>query len=277
MKITVIIPTFKPHQYIEECLQALDKQTLDKDCYEVLIILNGEKEPYYSDILKIVKKCSCHSRLLYTDVTGVSNARNIGLDNAQGEYVAFIDDDDFVSPSYLQELLEKASPTTVSLCYPYAFIDGDMRQLAYNITETYETHFSEYNQPFSFKIRKYFNGPCMKLIPMSFIQKRRFDIRLMNGEDTLFMFQISDKIKQVSFTSQTAIYYRRFRTESATTRKRCLGDRFHSNAVQIFAYTKIYLKNPLKYDFIFYLSRCGGAIIDIGNAIFQSFMKNHKG
>ena len=43
-------------------------------------------------------------KLLYTEISGVSNARNIGLDNASGEYVCFIDDDDMISNNYLKEL-----------------------------------------------------------------------------------------------------------------------------------------------------------------------------
>ena len=87
MDISVIIPTHKPQRYIEVCLRSLDAQTLDKNRYEVLIILNGEKEPYYSTIQHLLDSYELNGRLLYTDVAGVSNARNIGLDNAEGNYI----------------------------------------------------------------------------------------------------------------------------------------------------------------------------------------------
>ena len=50
MEISVIIPMYKPDYYIWECLDSLKNQTISQNEFEILIILNGEKEPYYSQI-----------------------------------------------------------------------------------------------------------------------------------------------------------------------------------------------------------------------------------
>ena len=52
MEISVIIPTFRPQDYLWECLDSLFSQTLPKDQYEVIVILNGEREPYHEMIQK---------------------------------------------------------------------------------------------------------------------------------------------------------------------------------------------------------------------------------
>lgn len=252
MKVSVIIPTYKPGEYIWECLDSLEAQTFPKENFEVILVLNGCNEPYYSQLKEYIAKSNVQYNFIQTDEGGVSNARNIALDNAKGEFITFIDDDDFVSPSYLEELYAKVSPDTISLCYPYAFKDGDMTQLSYRITNIYEKLYILGKQPYP-RARKFFSGPCMKLIPMSFIHGRRFDPRFKNGEDNLFMFLISDKFKWVDFTSKKAIYYRRIRVGSAITSKRTLWDQISNPIKIIIEEIKIYLQG--NYRTAFFVTR----------------------
>ena len=103
----------------------------------------------------------------------------------------------------------------------------------------------------------------MKLIPMTFIQDRRFDMRFKNGEDTLFMFLISDRIKNIRFSSKNAVYYRRNREGSAVNVKRKFSEVCYSNLLQIVTYVSYYIKNPTGYSFSFFISRIGGALYAI--------------
>ena len=257
MKISVIVPTYRPQAYLWECLDSVYNQTSPKSDYELVLVLNGCDEPFHSQIKDWLGKHSdLQVQFFQTDEGGVSNARNIALDNAKGEYITFIDDDDLISPSYLQELYDNAAPDTVSLCYPYAFNDGEVeKQLPYGITDAYCYYMDHRCTSLSSKVRKYFSGPCMKLIPMSFIQGRRFDVRFRNGEDSLFMFLISDKIKKVSFTSKNAIYYRRYRLNSATTNKRNRISVVVNELRLVKMYLLIYFKAPCRYNLNFFLTR----------------------
>ena len=255
MKISVIIPTYNPQKYLWECLDSLCAQTFSKEEYEIILVQNGCGEPYSSQIKEYIAH---HVDVLWnyiqTDIAGVCNARNMGLDDAKGEYVTFIDDDDYVSPSYLEELYQAVNPLTVSLAYAYAFDDGHPeQQKKYSVTSAYDYCTSHNIHSLSSTARKYFSGPCMKLIPMNFIQKRRFDVRFKNGEDSLFMFLISDKIDNVAFTSKNAIYYRRFRAMSASTKPRTKWQRIRNSFKCAKEYTKIYLTGG--YDNYFFFSR----------------------
>ena len=117
MKISVVVPTYKPKYYLWECLNSLKEQTFPVDDFEILLVLNGCCEPYKSEIEEyLLKNVMSNVYLIQVDQPGVSNARNIALDYAKGSYVAFIDDDDYVSPFYLEELYAKASLDTISLC-----------------------------------------------------------------------------------------------------------------------------------------------------------------
>ena len=258
MTISVIVPTYKPKDYLWECLNSLKEQTLTASDWELILVLNGCCEPYYSQIRNYIESNMAEMNVVFlqTDTPGVSNARNIALDHAKGEYVSFIDDDDYISPQYLQELLKAAAPDTVSLSYPFAFNDGQPElQLPYSITNAYE-HCASYGcGRLSSKVRKFFSGPCMKLIPMSFIQDRRYDVRFANGEDSLFMFLISDRIKRTSLASRKAVYYRRVRANSANFRKRPILKIIATSSKLIYEFSKTIIQNPLKYDFLFYCTR----------------------
>ena len=161
MKVSVIIPSYKPQSYILDCLSSLSKQTFDKESFEIVIVLNGCNEPYKTNIINMIS--SLESKLiihiLQTDVPGVSNARNIGLDFANGDYICFIDDDDFVSSTYLEQLYAHASGEVISLCRPLSFIDGTFNFKPYNITKDYDRWANNHSKiPFQ-KARRFFNGP----------------------------------------------------------------------------------------------------------------------
>ena len=263
--ISVIIPTYRPQAYIWECLLSLATQTLPKNLYEIIIVLNGCNEPFHSQIQQyIIDYLPAHQvQLIQTDTGGVSNARNLGLDAAKGDYITFIDDDDYISPTYLEELYTLADENTIVLAYPYAFNDGKPNiQLPYRITNAYD-YCIKYNcQTIASKARKFFSGPCMKLIPVSCIQDRRFDTRFRNGEDSLFMFLISDKFKILTFTSKNAIYYRRYRMGSASFSLNFF-QRLKNFIRLSIAYTRIYFSDIKQYNFNFYITRMMGSIRSI--------------
>lgn len=263
--ISVIVPTYRPQLYIWECLQSLAGQTLSIDLYEIIIVLNGCNEPFHSQIQQyIIDHLSAHQvQLIQTDTGGVSNARNLGLDAAKGDYITFIDDDDYISPTYLEELYTLADENTIVLAYPYAFNDGKPNiQLPYRITNAYDYCIKFNSQTIASKARKFFSGPCMKLIPRSSIQDRRFNTRFKNGEDCLFMFLISNKFKVLKFTSKQAIYYRRYRSSSANFSINRLQRLKNSIRLSI-EYTRIYFSNTKQYNFNFYITRILGSIRSI--------------
>lgn len=257
-KISVIIPTYKPQDYLWECLDSLVAQTFSKEDFEVILVLNGCTEPYKSAIENYIaeKMQGMNVNFIHTEVGGVSNARNLALDQMKGEFITFIDDDDFVSPQYLESLYEKADAETISICYPHAFKDGYVETaVPYSMRKVYEDLHDKKNIRISSKVRKCFSGPWMKLIPMSFIQDRRFDVRFKNGEDSLFMFLISDKFKKFAFASKDAVYYRRYREGSAVTSERKRIDIFINGIKLIKVYFKYFLRTPFKYNWIFFSTR----------------------
>lgn len=264
MNISVIIPTYKPQAYLWVCLDSMVAQTFPKEEFEVILVLNGCTEPYKSDIEQYIssKMAGMHVQFIHTEQGGVSNARNIGLDAAKGEYIAFIDDDDYVSPAYLGQLYAKAAIDTVSVCYPLSFIDGTIDYKPFYITGDYIRNAHHGKCDFK-QARKFFSGPVYKLIHRNIIGTRRFNLHFKNGEDALFMFLISDKFKNVDFTNKEAIYYRRYRHNSATTIHQGLWLYIKNQLRLMMFYTQIYLNAPLRYNFNFYVTRLLAAVHSI--------------
>lgn len=261
MLISVIIPTYRYGDYFWDCIKSLNNQSLSNSEFEVIVVLNGDKEPYWSNIENYIanNKININIRLLYSEKPNVSIARNLGIDYARGEYIAFIDDDDLVSPFYLSELYEKAAPNVISLSYPIAF-DRDINSpMPYDITNEYNRRKHFGLQKF-YLCKKFFSGPCMKLIHRDIISERRFNPHFKNGEDSLFMFLISDRMEYVNFTTENSIYYRRIRMGSATTKKRKFIDIMYNRLSLIKEYSFIYFMNISRYNFYFFITRIAGSI-----------------
>lgn len=261
MKISVIIPTYKPQDYLWECLTSLINQSFSKNQFEIIIVLNGCSDPWRDRIQTFINgnMQDMHVNFLQTNIAGVSNARNLGLDYATGEYITFIDDDDYISTSYLEELFNIASKKVVSLCFPLAFVDGSNITEPFYITADYLKYRDKQKIEY-FYPKRFFSGPVYKLIHRDIIGNRRFNPSFAKGEDSLFMFLISDRFKYVAFTSTKAIYYRRFRVDSVTMKETSIFDTMLNRMQMIKEYSHIYFSNISNYHFRFYISRIYSSI-----------------
>lgn len=246
MKISVIVPTYKPDFYLWDCLNSLKNQILSSEEYEVLIILNGEKEKYFEMINIWLEKNKLYNyKLLYCKENGVSQARNLGLEVAKGEYIAFIDDDDIVEKQYLSELLKKNLQLGDKGIAIVNYLDFEKEKI---IRTKYLQGRIFYDKS---NVRKCFSVVWGKLIPKIIIDKTRFDIRLKNGEDSLFMLQISKNINLVGIVDKNIYYMRRIRKESANFRKKKFTEIFCTNYILFEEYLKLLFKKGYSRKLIF--------------------------
>lgn len=109
IKVSVIIPVYNVEEYIEKCLDSVVNQTLKE--IEIIVVNDGTKdnsmkkiEKYFSDSrIKIINKQN----------GGQSSARNAGLAISKGEYISFIDSDDFIEEKMLEELYTESENTDI--------------------------------------------------------------------------------------------------------------------------------------------------------------------
>lgn len=105
VKVSVIVPVYNVEQYLEKCLESLANQTLKE--LEVLIINDGSPDNSQEIIDKYVKKYPNFQSFIKEN-GGLSDARNYGIKKATGEYIAFLDSDDYVTHNMYQEMYNKA-------------------------------------------------------------------------------------------------------------------------------------------------------------------------
>ena len=255
--ISVIIPTYRPCVFLKECLQSLNTQTLSKDKFEIVIVLNGEKEPYYRFVEDIISNFDLDIKFIYTVEKGVSNARNIGLKESVGKYICFIDDDDLVSPSFLQNLFDVSGNNYIVVA-DFRTFHKDLTHLGYDyVSKAYK---NTKNNSLICR-RSFLSSSCGKLIPRNIIGNREFNTKFKNSEDAVFMYKISNRIKSIELAKNNTIYYRRIREASASRSKKNLFYRINNFFIVCNSYITTYFHKPQEYSFILLLTRILGTFI----------------
>lgn len=107
MELSIIVPVYNVEQYLEKCLRSLVEQTLDKNRYEIIVVNDGSPDCSQEIIDKFSDEYS-NIVALKKENGGLSDARNYGIQMARGEYLAFVDSDDYVDTRMYETMLEKA-------------------------------------------------------------------------------------------------------------------------------------------------------------------------
>ena len=106
IKLSIIVPIYGVEQYLRKCVDSLLAQDIPSSEYEIILVDDGGKDkcPQISDNYAAVHK---NIRVVHRENGGLSAARNSGIEVAQGEYIMFVDSDDYIEPNVLKELLEQ--------------------------------------------------------------------------------------------------------------------------------------------------------------------------
>lgn len=124
--VSVIVSVYNLKRYIERCVESLRKQTFSN--LEILLVDDGSTDGS-AEICDKYAKQDTRIKVIHQPNKGVSAARNCGLDNAKGDYVMFVDGDDYVEPEYVKRLYEEmiTADTDMVLCnYYYRDDEGEV-------------------------------------------------------------------------------------------------------------------------------------------------------
>lgn len=101
--ISIIVPVYNVESYLERCINSILKQ--DYQDFELLLVDDGSPDKC-GEMCDVAQKGDCRIKSFHKENGGLSSARNYGLDRAEGEYITFVDSDDYISENYLSYLLE---------------------------------------------------------------------------------------------------------------------------------------------------------------------------
>lgn len=219
-KISVIVPVYKVEKYIGECINSILAQTF-KD-FELILVDDGSPDKS-GEICDSYAKKDNRIKVFHKKNGGVSSARNFGIDKAVGEWLCFIDSDDTILPTYLDDFeLDKVKSDI--------YMQGYVKVKESRIIETHD--FTKCKESDFASILAYsednniINSPCFKLYKSSIVNTNRvrFDIRTSYGEDHLFSLDYCRYISSAHFTLSHGYNYRISVGESLSHRRIPLDD-----------------------------------------------------
>lgn len=130
MKLSVIIPVYNVEQYLERCILSIENQDIERDSFEVLLINDGSTDNSYEIACRLKDKYS-NITVFTQENKGQAAARNIGLKKAIGNFVLFVDSDDYLLPNVFSRILqiaEKNNPDILVMQSRSMRADGSFHQ-----------------------------------------------------------------------------------------------------------------------------------------------------
>lgn len=177
-KISIIIPVYNAAEYLEKCVKSVISQTYKN--LEIILIDDGSTDESGYICKKISDKDN-RVKVIYQKNSGVSVARNNGIDNSTGEYITFIDADDYIESNYCEVLLNSLIRNSADVSYSNDFCKKNM-----NNNEEFIWEREEYDPVY--KTPQYVVWGA--LYKRKVIGNIRFDEDLYIGEDAYFFARI---------------------------------------------------------------------------------------
>lgn len=172
--VSVIVPVYRAEEYLNRCVDSILAQTFTD--FEVILVDDGSPD-HCGEICDDYARRDPRVRVFHKENGGVSSARNVGLDHARGEWIAFVDADDWILPHYLEAILvEKDTDIIITNEFSIGFIDK--QRAIRNLLR-----------------RNWHSCPWGKFFRKSLFDPHTFDIprEITNGEDMIMNFRLFNK------------------------------------------------------------------------------------
>lgn len=210
VKVSIIIPVYNKEKYIRKTLESVVNQTFIN--YEVIIINDGSTDNSLSIIEEFLQKYK-QIQVYTIPNSGVSNARNIGLKYAKGEWIQFLDGDDILEKYYLNNIIEKVTNNDIDIVFSDFEMINEFDDVIKNIEHGQYGIYDQEELMKFFLQSQYQNGffgyISNKLIRKEVIIQSRasFPTDITLAEDLAFYLQIYPSIKQCMFISIYSFSY----------------------------------------------------------------------
>lgn len=217
--ISVIVPAYNSEKFVGKCIESIQNNTYQN--IEIIIINDGSKDNTAA-VVSEYAKADPRVVLINKENGGVSKARNTGIDVATGEYIAFIDSDDYISEDFLETLIkpciEQGAESAVS---SYQMVTPDGKPLPCSKTGFTDDFFIT-PQEVADNYFKYLDMGVVNFVnrihKRSVVGDIRFSETLKWGEDGSFNLEVFRKCKKI-YATPKELYYYVMHSNQATAKK----------------------------------------------------------
>ena len=195
--VSVIVPIYNAEEYISMLIDSVLAQSFNS--FELILINDGSIDST-PNILNNYAKKDCRVKVIHKANGGVSSARNCGLDNAQGKYIAFADNDDYMFPDNLETMVKEIEDYDLLICNyckckREEIMDYDKKRKKQKTTEVSGTgdSMADTIQKIGYKHGVVWN----QLFSRSIIEEYHIRFEKIESEDELFSFENLSRINSV--------------------------------------------------------------------------------
>ena len=214
-QVSVIIPVYNCEKYMGKCVDSVLNQSYQNT--EIVLIDDGSRDNSWKICNQYAKDYK-NVRVIHQKNSGVSAARNTGLNNATGEYVMFVDSDDWLSPDTIRVMMNEFEQTELDLVassISFDYEDGkavkfEQPAISFNLQKNVNDFFQRLYSCF------FFNAVYAKLYKKSILEKYdiQFDRRYSILEDSTFVLNYLQYTKHICCLSMVGYHYRQLNEES---------------------------------------------------------------
>lgn len=198
-KISIIVPVYNVEQYLPRCIDSILNQSFVD--FELLLIDDGSKDKSGAICDEYADKDD-RIRVFHKENGGVSSARNIGLENARGEWLSFIDGDDEITEGYFNIRQEHEGVDVI--IKSYSVVNADGRVTCHNNELSILTG---KDKIFRYYVQKRNNALWDKIIKRKTVGTKRFNTNVSIGEDFLFFLSVLPNVKSIAFDDTGSYRY----------------------------------------------------------------------
>lgn len=272
IKVSIIMPVYKVEEYVGKAIESIQQQTLKE--FEFIIVDDGTPDRSGEICDEYARKDS-RIQVIHKENGGAPSARNIAIDIAKGEYLYFMDSDDWAEPTMLEDMYGLAKLNNSQLVVAGFYIDTYYGDGAYRTDDYYveDMVFSD-REEFRQNAYKLFDKnllytPWNKLFQASYIKDNNLKFPKTFWDDFPFNLSVVEKIERVTVTSRQYYHFIRARAESETASYRpnmyTKREEEHEWLVKLYKEWNIY--NPETKEMLArrYIERFIGCIENITN------------
>ena len=211
--VSIIVPFYNSEKYMEQCLLSAQAQTY-KDI-EILCVSDGSEDGSEAIVRGFAEKDS-RFRLIRQPRANAGQARNTGIKHAVGEYLCFLDSDDFFAPDMIEKMLNKCRGTECDVCFCDADVydNGSGRYIYWENRYLRESNMPD-TQPFHpFEISEYvFQAstavPWGKFFRTAFVKENRIEFQTIPRSNDIFFVEMQTALAQrISYISEVLVHHR---------------------------------------------------------------------